>query len=256
MPELSTLSKIAIGATLAAASVGAAYYLFRKEESAVVAKSDAKVSEGQKSLLKLDAKKVTIEQLLSMMDKIIESQNAMKGVMKGISEEITVNNLSFTQAYELVGKKQPVDPMEELGISMSDFDQLLDKYQEDPRVLDSIARIMGPSEEDMADDDGKILTVKELVAIHQFMLDELMQISAEVKKGQTLTDARTTTATAQVLVGARVESKFKVSSPAVERSVMVHQNQLATNHQFATINMMMQQAMTELMGENPITGRE
>jgi hypothetical protein len=37
---------------------------------------------------------------------------------------------------------------------------------------------------------------------------------------------------------------------------MMHQNQLATNHQFATINMMMQQAMTELMGAEQILSRE
>ena len=256
MPELSTLSKIVIGSAVVAASVGAVYYLFRKEEVIVTEETDKRITPASKALQKIDAKKVTVEQLISMMDKIIESQNAMKSVMKRISEEITDSNLSFIQAYELVQKKQPVDPMEELGISMSDFDELLDKYQEDPRVLDSIARIMGPSEEDLAGDDGKILSVKELVDIHQYMLDELMQISAEVKKSKTSTDARTTTATAQVLVGARVESKFKVTSPAVERSVMVHQNQLATNHQFATINMMMQQAMAELMGDGQVIGRE
>jgi hypothetical protein len=256
MPELSTLSKIVIGSAAVAASVGAVYYLFRKEEVIVTEETDKRITPASKALQKIDAKKVTVEQLISMMDKIIESQNAMKSVMKRISEEITDSNLSFIQAYELVQKKQPVDPMEELGISMSDFDELLDKYQEDPRVLDSIARIMGPSEEDLAGDDGKILSVKELVDIHQYMLDELMQISAEVKKSKTSTDARTTTATAQVLVGARVESKFKVTSPAVERSVMVHQNQLATNHQFATINMMMQQAMAELMGDGQVIGRE
>lgn len=256
MPELSTLSKIVIGSAVVAASVGAVYYLFRKEEVIVTEETDKRITPASKALQKIDAKKVTVEQLIAMMDKIIESQNAMKSVMKRISEEITDSNLSFIQAYELVQKKQPVDPMEELGISMSDFDELLDKYQEDPRVLDSIARIMGPSEEDLAIDDGKILSVKELVDIHQYMLDELMQISAEVKKSKTSTDARTTTATAQVLVGARVESKFKVTSPAVERSVMVHQNQLATNHQFATINMMMQQAMAELMGDGQVIGRE
>ena len=256
MPELSTLSKLAVGGVVVAASVGAAYYLFRKEETIAIVESDANVAQPRKTSEKIDAKKVTIDELISMMDRIIESQNAMKGVMKGISEEITEKNLSFGDAYALVQKKQPVDPMEELGISMSEFDELLDKYQEDPRVLDSISRIMGPSEDDLASDDGKILSVKELVDIHQFMLDELMQISGEVKKSKTTTDARTTTATAQVLVGARVEAKFKISSPAVERSVMVHQNQLATNHQFATINMMMQQAMTELMGEGQVIGRE
>lgn len=255
MTEMSTLSKVVLVTAAAAASAGVVYYLFRTEEQ--TATSSGAGAAAPKSTVavveKIDTKSVTVEQLLSIMDKIIESQNQMKGVMKTINDDITTNNLTFTQAYELVREKQPSDPMEDLGIAMNDFDELLDKYQEDPRVLDAIARIMGPSDEDMASDDGKILSVKELIDIHQYMLEELVQIGAEVKRMKTPAEARTATATAQVLVGARVEGKFKITSPAVERSVMVHQNQLASNHQFATINMMMQQTMTELMGDQMLS---
>jgi hypothetical protein len=263
MSEFSTVSKVAIGASLAIAAAGAAYVLFRKEE--VVAEAAASSREPEIAEIpaeKLDASKITVEQLLSIMDKIIESQNVMKGVMKRISDEITSSDMKFVQAYERVRELQPNDPMEQTGLTMNEFDQLLDKYQEDPRILDSIARIMGPSEEDMAMDDGKVLSVKELIDIHQYMLDELRSITEEVKTGSTksvtsIFDPRTLTVTAQVLVGAKVEKKFKVGSPAVERSVMEHQAQLATDHKFATINMMMQQTMTELMGEqNMLAGRE
>ena len=257
MSELSTLSKVAIGASLALATAGAVYVLFRKEEQVPAQVSEAATCDSKDTVVvKVDASKITVEQLLSIMDKIIESQNVMKGVMKRITDEITSGDLSFVQAYERVKELQPNDPMEQTGLTMNEFDELLDKYQEDPRILDSIARIMGPSEEDMADDDGKILTVKELIDIHQYMLDELRGITEEVKGGIKF-DPRTLTVTAQVLVGAKVEKKFKVGSPAVERSVMTHQAQLATDHKFATINMMMQQAMTELMGEqNLLIGRE
>ena len=260
MSELSTLSKVAIGASLAVATAGLVYVLFRNEEETVQKSANTSVAEPEKApIQKMDASKVSVEQLLSIMDRIIDSQNAMKGVMKKITDEITGGDLTFKQAYERVKELQPNDPMEQTGLTMNEFDELLDKYQEDPRILDSIARIMGPSEDDMAGDDGKTLTVKELIDIHQYMLDELRGISEELKAGNEKAsfDPRTLTVTAQVLVGAKVEKKFKVGSPAVERSVMMHQAQLATDHKFATINMMMQQAMTELMGEqNFLAGRE
>ena len=263
MSELSTVSKLAIGASIAFAAAGAAYVLFRKED-APVSTAKPTISDEIKEVPaeKLDAAMITVEQLLSIMDKIIDSQNVMKGVMKRISDEIASSEMSFTQAYERVRELQPNDPMEQTGLSMNEFDQLLDKYQEDPRILDSIARIMGPSEEDMALDDGKVLSVKELIDIHQYMLDQLRSITEEVKTGSnkslgSVFDPRTLTVTAQVLVGAKVEKEFKVGSPAVERSVMEHQAQLATDHKFATINMMMQQTMTELMGDqNMLAGRE
>jgi hypothetical protein len=251
MPEFSTLSKVAIAGAAFAASAGVAYFLFRKEEQSVATVSTTGASKAVEAPGKIDPSTVTVEKLLEIMGKIVAAQNSMKGVMKNITEEIKNGSLDFAAAYNLVKDKQPTDPMEDLGLGMDDFDRLLDKYQEDPRVLDAIARIMGPSEDEMAADDGKVLSVQELIEIHRFMLEELKQISGSMKKMSGV-DSRAATATAQVLVGARVESNFKTTSTAVERSVMMHQNQLAGNHEFATINMMMQQAMTELMGDELI----
>lgn len=240
-----------VTAAAIAASVGVAYYLFRKDEQTVAGVSENAHTTPKADVKKIDPSAVSVEELLGIMEKIVFAQNAMKAIMKGITEAIKGDNLGFAAAYELVRERQPNDPMEDLGLGMDEFDNLLDKYQEDPRVLDSIARIMGPSEDEVASDDGKILAVKELIDIHRFMLDELQQISSEMKRMPSF-DPRAATATAQVLVGARVEKSFNITSTAVERSVMIHQNQLAGNHEFATINMMMQQAMTDLMGDELI----
>ena len=251
MSDLSLGTKLAIFGAAIAASAGVVYYLFRKDEQITLSSSDETASRTTSVVAKLNPSSISVEVLLGIMDKIIASQNSMKGVMKGVTDEINSADLEFSAAYELVKQRQPSDPMEEIGLEMDEFDQLLDKYQEDPRILDAIARIMGPSDDDMASDDGRILSVQELIDIHRFMLDQLKAIGSEMKSIQSA-DPRTATATAQVLVGARVEKNFKITSTAVERSVMVHQNQLAGNHEFATINMLMQQAMTELMGEQLI----
>ncbi len=259
MTQLSTLSKVAVTVSVAAVSAGVIYYLFRKEEAPVAAK--AKTCPAKRDVApaspqappRTDVKKVTADQLLAIMNMIVESQNSMKAVMKKVTDDIEKENLTFVQVFERVKTLQPNDPMEQTGLTMTEFDELLEKYQEDPRVLDTIAKIMGPSEEDLANDDGKVIAVKELVDIHQYMLEELQKISAEVKKSKNTkltSDARTLTVTAQVLVGAKVEQKFKVASQAIERSVMMQQAQLASNHQFATVSMMMNQVMAELMGDN------
>lgn len=248
MSDLSTVSKVALVGAAVAASAGIVYFLFRKDEQVVLASSEDVASQQKPLIKKLDPSRVSVDDLLGIMGRILESQNAMKSVMKEITDDIKSGDLEFSAAYDLVKQRQPVDPMESIGLEMDEFDQLLDKYQEDPRILEAISSIMGPSEEDMAKDDGKILSVKELIDIHRFMLEQLKQIGTEMRALPS-SDARTATATAQVLVGARVEKNFKITSTAVERSVMIHQNQLAGNHEFATINMLMQQAMTELMGD-------
>ena len=248
MSDLSTVSKVALVGAAVAASAGIVYFLFRKDEQVMLASSEDVASQQKPLVKKLDPSNVSVDDLLGIMGRILESQNAMKSVMKEITDDIKSGDLEFSAAYDLVKQRQPVDPMESIGLEMDEFDQLLDKYQEDPRILEAISSIMGPSEEDMANDDGKILSVKELIDIHRFMLEQLKQIGTEMRALPS-SDARTATATAQVLVGARVEKNFKITSTAVERSVMIHQNQLAGNHEFATINMLMQQAMTELMGD-------
>lgn len=258
MSQLSTLSKVAVTVSVAAISAGVIYFLFRKEETPVSAsvgsESKPEVVSAVSEPVRMDANKVTADQLLSIMNMIVESQNSMKTVMKKVTDDIEKENLTFAQVFERVKSLQPNDPMEQTGLTMTEFDELLEKYQEDPRVLDAIAKIMGPSEDDLANDDGKVISVKTLVEIHQYMLSELQSISSEIKKAKNskfASDPRTLTVTAQVLVGAKVEQKFKVASQAIERSVMMQQAQLASNHQFATVSMMMNQVMGELMGDMP-----
>lgn len=258
MSQLSTLSKVAVTVSVAAISAGVIYYLFRKEETPAVASAGSaadkeEITPSSSQPVRIDAKKVTADQLLSIMNMIVESQNSMKSVMKKVTDDIEKENLTFAQVFDRVKTLQPNDPMEQTGLTMTEFDELLEKYQEDPRVLDAISKIMTPSEDDMANDDGKTIPVKELVAIHQYMLEELQKISTEIKKAKNskmAADSRTLTVTAQVLVGAKVEQKFKVASQAIERSVMIQQAQLASNHQFATVSMKMNEVMGELMGDS------
>lgn len=43
----------------------------------------------------------------------------------------------------MVSKQHPEDPLRRYGLSMTDFDGLLDKFQQDPEVKDSVLSIMG-----------------------------------------------------------------------------------------------------------------
>ncbi|CAE7317756.1 SGR1, partial [Symbiodinium necroappetens] len=67
-------------------------------------------------------------------------------------------------------------------------------------------------------------------------------------KSQATYDSKTVTLTAQAMVGAKVEEKFDLTSEDIERAVVRYHEELATNKEFASVNMQMQKAMSYLMG--------
>lgn len=43
----------------------------------------------------------------------------------------------------MVAKEHPEDPLARYGLTMTSFDQLLDKFQQDPEVKQAVLSIMG-----------------------------------------------------------------------------------------------------------------
>merc|ERR1712224_49674 len=172
---------------------------------------------------------------------------------KELTKELLQIGLSFEQTYQRVKAVQPEDPLEKHGLSMMDFDQLLDKYQSDPHVREAIGKIMGaPSPNSHQSSKVQTITVKKIIDVHNFMLEELDNL---VKHFQTVSDhksydMKTVTIAAQALVGAKVEEKFGYSSEDIEGAVLTHHASLATNQEFANINISMQNTMSKLMGTN------
>lgn len=197
---------------------------------------------------------VSKEQVLRILSEIVESQEKMKTHMKDLTRELLAKpNMPFEDVYNRVRTVQPDDPLERLGLSMTDFDQLLNKHQDDKQVRDGIARFMGVPDASTAPSSDKRppIDVDRIIEVHVFMLEELeknVNYFATIKNKASY-DNKTVTIAAQAMVGAMVEHKFKITSEDIERAVMQHHNNLAKNMEFASINIKMQQTMGKLMGQ-------
>jgi len=158
--------------------------------------------------------------------------------------------MSFDETYDRVKQVQPRDPLEKYGLSMQEFDQLLDKYQFDPTVREAIAKIMGTKKADTVPSEKvQAITVKQIIEVHTFMLKELEDIVTKYQGMQKRCelDMKTVTVVAQAIVGAKMEEKFGISSEDIESAVLMHHTTLAKDQEFATINEKIQHQMSKLM---------
>ncbi|KAF4651000.1 hypothetical protein FOL46_000601 [Perkinsus olseni] len=136
---------------------------------------------------------------------------------------------------------------------MMEFDQLLDREQNDPQIRECIVEIMGGKIPEGGAQPTKQLSVKQIISIHEFMLQQLDRIvtefSAMPESVRVNFDMKTVTIAAQAIVGSAVENKFSVSSEDIESAVMLNHAQLSVSQQFANINIKMQETMTKLMDQ-------
>eukprot|EP00418_Pyrodinium_bahamense_P086828 CAMPEP_0179075066 /NCGR_PEP_ID=MMETSP0796-20121207/33404_1 /TAXON_ID=73915 /ORGANISM="Pyrodinium bahamense, Strain pbaha01" /LENGTH=278 /DNA_ID=CAMNT_0020772297 /DNA_START=93 /DNA_END=927 /DNA_ORIENTATION=- len=254
---MESWKRILLYAGGAAGVAAVLYYLLREEaEAKQVVAIEAKEAKEKKK--KLNVNEVTKEQVQEILGSIVESQDKMRTHMKALTKELLEKQLTFEQAYARVREVQPEDPLERHGLSMMDFDQLLNKFQSDPQVRQGIVRIMGvPPEPPASGDQGSRVPANTTVEVHAFMLQELeklLQYFHTVKNKETF-DVKTVTLAAQAVVGAKVEEKYHLTSEDIELAVITHHSALATDQEFASINMKMQQTMAQLMGAQDIRER-
>jgi hypothetical protein len=235
----NTPTKVAAVAGVALAVAGAAYLI-----------SQRVISSGSKGG-KRKVDQITKEQVIQIIDEISAAQNKMKGITQTAIGEVISKDMNFEQTYDYCVKIQPTDPLQKYGLTTGDFDLLLDREQHDHRVRERLAKIMGMQEsnDELATASGrtrKALEVKELVNIHEFMLEELKNVSSEVdnklKRGSGV-DMRALAVAAQVLVGAKVQQKFGVDTDDIESSIIKHHDALSKDAKFASVNEEIQRLM-------------
>ncbi|CAE8738445.1 unnamed protein product [Polarella glacialis] len=173
-------------------------------------------------------------QVQQILSEIVESQEKMKTHMKDLTRELLSKQLDFEQTYIRVREVQPDDPLERCGLSMSDFDMLLSKYQHDPKVKEGIARIMGVptnATASAAQEKAQTVPARRVIEVHAFMLEELEKLVQHFAtiKNKDAYDMKTVTLAAQAVVGAKVEEKFGLTSEDIERAVIQHHSTLATD---------------------------
>lgn len=243
--------KLLLAAGGAAGTCAVLYYLLREESEAKGARGDANKKSKELKKGKTKVEEITKEQVQQVLQEIIQSQEQMKGYMKELTKELLSKRLTFEQTYQRVKEVQPSDPLEKYGLSMQDFDQLLDKHQTDPLVREAIAKIMGaPNPSQVASDKVQAITVKKILDVHQFMLEELERLVDyfEHVPNKNTYDLKTVTIAAQAIVGSKVEAKFGITSEDIESAVLMYHTVLATDQEFANINVKIQHTMGKLMG--------
>merc|ERR1719436_1411331 len=106
---------------------------------------------------------------------------------------------------------------------------------------------MGSSEK------GSGVPAKRVIEVHCFMLEELEKVVRyfHTIRNKEQYDMKTVTLAAQAVVGAKVEQKYGLTSEDIERAVFQHHTTLATDQEFASVNMKMQSTMAQLMGDGP-----
>lgn len=193
------------------------------------------------------------EKVLKILGQIQQSQSKMKEVMKDLTKALLAKDLNFQQTYDLVKATQPTDPLEEHGITMQEFDALLDETQTDARVRDKIGTIMAnPNPQEPDPEMARVppgLTVSKLVQVHGFMLEELQKLVKDFHRmpNKSTFDIKTVTIAAQAIVGAKMQKQYKISTDEVEAAVLSMHQQLSMDGEFARINIEMQQTMSQLV---------
>lgn len=239
MNNLSSHMKIAIAAGVTVAAAGIGYFIIQNSRKASGSGGKRKVDQ------------ITKEQVIQIIDEIAMAQQKMKTITQTAIAEVLSKKLKFDEAYDYCVKIQPSDPLQKYGLTTGDFDLLLDREQHDHNVRERLAKIMGMSES--ADELGsatavprKSLDLKQLIAIHEYMLEELKLVSVSVDKklqNGAGTDMRALAVAAQVLVGAKVQEKFGVDTDDIESSIIRNHEQLSKDNRFGTVNEEIQRLM-------------
>lgn len=228
---------IAGGATAATALL---WYLTREEQG------QTSGSRGTKSAKRPDD--MGQKDVIQILDEIIASQEKMSTLMKQMAQTILDEKLVFRQVYERVLLTQPKDPLDQRGLSMMDFDQLLDTHQHDSEVKEKIGLIMSAGSAKATNVKPAPLT--EIAMVHEYMCTEIKKLVTEFQgwNDSRTVDRKVLTIAAQALVASRVQKNYGYSSDQIEACVVANSSTLGQDPQFTALNVQMQQAMGMLMG--------
>merc|ERR1711964_784618 len=186
--------------------------------------------------------------VIQILDEIIESQEKMSALMKKMVDIILEEKLSFRAVYERVLELQPKDPLDQRGLSMMDFDQLLDTHQHDAQVKEKIGLIMSAGSAKSS--NVKPAPLSDIAIVHEYMCTEIKKLVSEFQgwSDAATVDRKVLTIAAQALVASRVQKNYGYASEQIEAGVVANSTTLGQDPQFTALNVQMQQAMGMLMG--------
>lgn len=242
MSSLEPWQKLVVAAGGAVAVGAVLYYLLREEgegEGAGEAEEDASRSTGE----------ISKDELIEVLTEMYGAQQGLKDKMKVVSAEIREKDLKLDDVYERLKNVHPEDPMEKHGLTMEKLDGLLEGYSQDVGVRDAVAKLMGQPDPRTAVGGRKDISVKVIMDIHVYMLEQLRKLMAEFQKlpNQSSYDMKTLSMASQAVLDARVSAKFDIQSEDIEAAIIQNQSALFQDKEFLSVHMQMRQAMDQWM---------
>merc|ERR1719487_2492063 len=111
---------------------------------------------------------------------IVACQSEMSNLMKDTTNLLLEKNMTFEQVYDQIKKRQKRDPLQERGLSIKEFDALLDMHQKDDEVKKGIRDVLTAGSVKPAASAPSI-PVLDIIEVHELMCKELHQIVEESK---------------------------------------------------------------------------
>lgn len=195
---------------------------------------------------KIDVETATLAQVVSLLEDMIKNQEELKLVVEKITEEFLKAGkpVTFATAMKRIKESAPKDPLEARGISLSELDRMLEKYQTAPQVRDAVAKMMASEPTGTTSE----MTHDQIIEVHVRMAQELREIVAEVRKSNIAKmEPKMVTVAAQLLVSVQVQKELKFTPQDVEVAVAQNHRQLAASEKFANVNREIQDLLARLM---------
>lgn len=217
-----------------------------------ILKEDGPDNNNQKSeTTKVDVRSVTEDQLEQILNAMLKSQELWRNTMKTITAEATKSKLSLKDVYRRVQADEAEDALEQHGITMEEFDQMLEKHRSSTKIRDRISHLMGGAPRTENQSSANSLTAEFVVEVHTYMAqcfhDMLDQVH-EIKSQTSGLDMKAMALALQIYVAAKVDEKYNASSDDIEVAVMTHQHELSMNPEFRKANADMQCMMNKVFG--------
>mmetsp|Transcript_423 Transcript_423/g.653 ORF Transcript_423/g.653 Transcript_423/m.653 type:complete len:253 (-) Transcript_423:117-875(-) len=244
--------KVLLTAGVTAAAGAALYYLLKQDERRRITSVNAGTSATPAVRRKPNINEITKEMVEKLVEAVIISQEQMRDNMKTLTSDIIRQKQDFESVYERLKATRPKDPLEDNGLSMTEFDQLLAKYSGDDAIKKLVHKLMNAPAAGLAHDSAiakkvEDISLRKVIDIHKFMLAEVQGIIAD-RKMVGKSDSQIATLAVQAIIGARVEEKFGFASEEIEAAVLLYHQMLETNQEFKTVTMQLQAALGEFLG--------
>lgn len=185
---------------------------------------------------------ISRSQVLEMLSEACRVQGIAQEKISILAREVSAGeegqrSLTFLEAHKKVLTLDlPQDPMEARGISEADLPALFAEYENDSIVMNAAGQLLSP----MSRGDLKAaqkISMEQLVEIHQLMesrmqsiLDEFRHLSALARAEMPRKERENT---AELLISSAVERQFAVRCEDVEMAVMIQEEALQHNTEFA-----------------------